>query len=87
MEHERPNDRPVHPECGLLRSMGVCSCDYLWGYWNGTTTGLDSKIAWSDRLEARTQGALRFDLITEIDEDDTIGFWKLSEFLKTTLDR
>lgn len=87
MDHYQPNDRPIHPECGLLSKMAVCTCDYWWDYWDGTTTGLDRKIAWSDRLELRTQNARRFDLITELDEDETTGFWKLAEFLRTTVDR
>ena len=58
MRHERPNDRPVHPECtSTLDNNQVCTCDSLWRGWDGTLSGLDTAIARCLTVEGRRKPA------------------------------
>ena len=96
--HDRPNGRPVHPECErLLDSYAFCTCELGWAGWDGTTASLRATIDTARSLEGRnipgilTGAALASaapldSVLTHYGEDEELHsdtFWSRAEFLLT----
>jgi len=89
-DHYRPNGRPAHPKCKLKRSDAAthCSCSRLWDYWDGTERGAEA-LSRSQRRSERSLIAseqIGDEVIIFDTPNDTGGFYKASELIRTALD-
>ena len=82
--HDRPGDRPIHPECPTIRRIDApCECMALWRGWDGTETNLRERITLIATRESRRRD---WRGVSPSDgEDDLQGFWRESERLKVAL--
>ncbi len=97
MLHDRPNARPIHPECErLLDSYSYCTCSCLWAGWDGTPESLRASITAARGLEGRdipqvlsgaalASAAPLDSLLTTRDDGEAHSdtFWSRAEFLLT----
>lgn len=91
-KHSRPNGRPIHPACTLVPGLRFgqqtqpCSCDKLWGGWDGTEESLDKLIAIAMRLELRCRASAEGDDLATYLENDARkawdGFWSKANHLR-----
>ena len=89
--HSQPNGRPVHPACTFRpnRKFGEgqpCSCDKLWGRWDGTDESLVQLVQEGQRAAARRKGSQHGDDLQKYLENDARkgwdGFWSNAEHLR-----
>ena len=80
--HDRPEGRPIHPECPAIRRPDVpCECMARWCGWDGTEPDLHDRIAVMGLRESRRRDWCG----VAADEDDLHGFWRESERLQAAL--
>ncbi len=89
--HSQPNGRPVHPACTFQKGARFgegqpCSCDKLWGGWDGTDADLDKRISEAMRREMRRKGSDETTELAKFLETDARrgwdGFWSNAENLR-----
>jgi hypothetical protein len=89
-DHYRPNGRPAHPKCKLKGNDQTtqCSCSRLWNYWDGTERGAEALARSLELSELAPIVSERIgDEVLVFDTpNDTGGFYKDSELMKTALD-